>query len=70
MPITASRKAVARNSGTRKMRILAASVSSTASAMPPIASLNTSTGSASSRASGACASATPQGKNSARPMQE
>ena len=32
MPITASRKAVARNSGTRKMRILALSVSSSASA--------------------------------------
>ena len=62
MPITANRKAVARNSGTRKMRILAFSVSSTARKKPPMASFKTSAGKASSMACGAWASATPQGK--------
>ncbi len=38
MPITASRNAPARNSGTRKIRILADAVSTSASAAPPIAS--------------------------------
>jgi hypothetical protein len=37
---------------------------------PPIASFRISTGTASSSASGASASATPQGKNSARPTHE
>lgn len=69
-PITASRKAVARNSGTRKMRILALRVSTRASSTPPMASLITNTGKAMISASGASASATPQGKNSASPMQE
>ena len=52
------------------MRILALKVSISAIRTPPTASLTTSTGSASSSARGAFASATPQGKNSARPMQE
>ena len=47
MPITASRNAPARNSGTRKMRILADSVSISARPAPPTASFRTSAGAAS-----------------------
>ena len=49
-PITAIRNAVPRNSGTRKMRILALRVSIRASTTPPIASLITSTGKAGNKA--------------------
>src|SRR5450830_1316902 len=52
-PITASKKAVPRNSGTRNNRILALRVSIKASKKPPTASLISSTGSANSSASGA-----------------
>src|SRR5512133_403208 len=69
-PITANKKAVPRNSGTRKIRILALAVSIMAIKTPPKANLMMSTGSASNSASGAWASATPHGKNSAKPMQE
>lgn len=59
MPITASRNAVARNSGTRKIRIFALAVSTTASAAPPAISLTKSAGTANTSASGSPAAAIP-----------
>src|SRR6187200_977624 len=63
IPSTASRKAVPRNSGARKMRIFAESVSITASDAPPIASFRTSAGAAPSIATKSAPSAMPNGKN-------
>ena len=60
-----------RNSGARKMRIFADSVSISASAKPPTASLAISAGAAPSSASQSVPLTTmPNGKNSARPMHE
>src|SRR6266508_3115427 len=71
IPRTASRKAVPRNSGARKMRIFAASVSISARTNPPIASLPISTGVAMSIASqSSLAPAMPYGKKSASPMHQ
>ena len=64
-------KAVPRNSGARKMRIFADSVSINASANPPNASLATSSGAADSSASPSAPLTTmPNGTNSARPIHE
>ena len=61
---------MARNSGTRKMRILAVIVSISARRKPPTASLASSAGSASSSAPRSLSCATPHGKKSASPAHE
>src|SRR5437879_11630614 len=71
IPSTASRKAVPRNSGARKMRIFADKVSISASANPPTASLAMSTGVAPRTSSQSKLPwAIPNGRKSARPMHE
>src|SRR5665213_2858471 len=67
---TASRNAVPRNSGARKIRSLADSVSIRASAAPPQRSLATRIGAAPSSARQSLPSAMPKGKKSASPMHE
>src|SRR5262249_54567353 len=67
---TASMNAVPRNSGARKMRIFALSISIAASAAPPTASLAANAGSARTSPSQSPPWATPNGKNSASPMHE
>ena len=62
--------AVPRNSGARKIRIFAETVSISARRKPPTASLTTSAGSASSSPVASPPCAIPNGKNSAMPMQE
>src|SRR5579885_3295199 len=66
-PSTASRNAVARNSGARKMRILALTVSSSARPAPAAANLSATTGRAASIPE-PTRSGSPQGRNSAKPM--
>src|SRR5437879_8751021 len=71
IPSTASRKAVPRNSGARKMRIFADNVSISARTNPPMASLPISTGVATRIASqSSLALAMPYGKKSDRPMHQ
>src|SRR5258705_2506512 len=71
MPSTASRNAVPRDSGARKIRIFAESVSISANAAPPIASFAISAGAAPSISrQSPPASAMPIGKNNASPMHE
>ena len=62
--------AVPRNSGARKIRIFAESVSISARRKPPTASFSTSAGSASKSPVASPPSAIPNGKKSAIPMQE
>src|SRR6516162_7311292 len=69
-PSTAKRKAVARNSGARKTRSFADTVSSTARSAPATASLAASTGIEARSATGALSRVErPQGMNKAKPMQ-
>jgi len=68
---TASRNAVPRNSGARKILSFADSVSMTASAAPPTTSLTTSAGADQAIArQSSLTSAIPNGRNSAMPMHE
>src|SRR5262245_3739670 len=67
---TASMNAVPRNSGARKMRIFALTISIAASAAPPAASLAANAGSARTRPSKSPPWATRNGKNNASPRQE
>ncbi len=68
MPSTASRNAVARNSGARKMRSFADTVSVTASATPPTMSFAASASTAVGSPPHRPASAMPHGTKSAMPI--
>src|SRR4029079_4276900 len=69
VPSTASRNAIPRNSGTRKMRILAETISSTARPAAASASLASRAAIDSGIIPQLPARAMPQGTNSAMPMQ-